>query len=133
MKLVYIQPHAYLRGKDFEIRLVYPTGEKETAVYLKGKFDFNWQLGYDLAKPIVLPKGTRIISIAHYDNSANNPFNPDPNQEVVWGPQNWDEMQGVFLGLTFPVNTDVATVLRASGPSLLPRPKAGGPTIAALQ
>lgn len=131
VKLVYIQPHAHLRGKDFEIRLIYPTGEKETV--FKGKYDFNWQLGYDLAKPIVLPKGTRIVSIAHYDNSANNPFNPDPNKEVVWGPQNWDEMQSVFLGFIMPVNTDISTVMRASGPSLLPRPKTGGgPTLAAL-
>jgi hypothetical protein len=129
LKLVYIQPHAHLRGKDFEIRLVYPTGEKETV--FKGKFDFNWQLGYDLAKPIVLPKGTRIVSIAHYDNSANNPFNPDPAKDVRWGPQNWDEMQSVFLGFIFDVRTDISSVLSASGPSLLPRQKTAGPTIAA--
>ncbi|MGA2712172.1 MAG: cytochrome c [Bryobacteraceae bacterium] len=130
MKLVYIQPHAHLRGKDFEIRLVYPTGEKETV--FKGKFDFNWQLGYDLAKPIVLPKGTRIVSIVHYDNSANNPFNPDPTKDVRWGPQNWDEMQSVFLGFIFDVKTDIGTALRPSGPSLLPRQRTGGPTLAAL-
>jgi hypothetical protein len=132
LKLVYIQPHAHLRGKDFEIRLVYPTGEKETV--FKGKFDFNWQLGYDLAKPIVLPKGTKIVSIVHYDNSANNPNNPDPTKEIHWGPQNWDEMQSVFLGFIFPIDTNIATVLNASGPSLLPRPKTGGgPTLAALE
>jgi hypothetical protein len=132
VKLVYIQPHAHLRGKDFELRLVYPTGEKETV--FKGKFDFNWQLGYDLAKPLVLPKGTRIVSIAHYDNSANNPFNPDPTKTVIWGPQNWDEMQSMFLGFLMPVNTDAGSVLKASGPSLLPRPRSGGgPTLSALQ
>jgi hypothetical protein len=131
VKLVYIQPHAHLRGKDFEIRLVYPTGEKETV--FKGKFDFNWQLGYDLAKPIVLPRGTKIVSIVHYDNSANNPYNPDPTKTVLWGPQNWDEMQSVFLGFVMPVGTDVGTLLKASGPSLLPRPRVGGgPTVAAL-
>ncbi len=132
VKLVYIQPHAHLRGKDFEITLVYPTGEKETV--FRGKFDFNWQLGYDLAKPIVLPKGTRIVSVAHYDNSANNPFNPDPSKTVLWGPQNWDEMQSVFLGFVMPVHTEVADVLHASGPSLQPRPRTGGgPTLAALE
>jgi len=124
LKLVYIQPHAHLRGKDFEITLVYPTGEQETV--FRGKFDFNWQLGYDLAKPILLPKGTRIVSVAHYDNSANNPFNPDPAKTVLWGPQNWDEMQSVFLGFIMPVHTDVAQVLNASGPSLQPRPRTGG-------
>jgi hypothetical protein len=131
VKLVYVQPHMHLRGKDYELRIVYPTGEKETI--FKGKFDFNWQFGYDLAKPLVLPKGTRLIGIAHYDNSANNPFNPDPKKEVRWGPQNWDEMQSVFLGFIMPVKTDVATVLKASGPSLLPAPKGGGPTLAALE
>jgi hypothetical protein len=131
VKLVYIQPHAHLRGKDFELRVVYPTGEKETV--FKGKFDFNWQLGYDLAKPLLLPKGTKIVSIAHYDNSANNPYNPDPNKTVLWGPQNWDEMQSVFLGFIMPVKTEISTVLNASGPSLLPRPRTGGgPTIATL-
>jgi len=131
VKLVYVQPHMHLRGKDYELRVVYPSGEKETV--FKGKFDFNWQLGYDLAKPLVLPKGTRLIGIAHYDNSANNPFNPDPTKEIHWGPQNWDEMQSVFLGFVFDVNTDIAKVLNASGPSLLPRPKTGGPTLAALE
>jgi hypothetical protein len=131
VKLVYVQPHMHLRGKDYELRAVYPSGEKETV--FKGKFDFNWQLGYDLAKPLVLPKGTRLIGIAHYDNSANNPFNPDPTKEIHWGPQNWDEMQSVFLGFVFDVNTDIAQVLHASGPSLLPRPKTGGPTLAALE
>ena len=48
----------HLRGKDFEVRLIYPTGESETV--LKGKFDFEWQMGYHFAKPIVLPKGTSV-------------------------------------------------------------------------
>lgn len=131
VQLVYIQPHAHLRGKDFEITLIYPTGEKQTV--FRGKFDFNWQLGYDLAKPLPLPKGTRIVSVAHYDNSANNPFNPDPSKTIFWGPQNWDEMQSVFLGFVMPMHTDVAEVLHASGPSLLPRPRTGGgPTLAVL-
>ena len=128
-QLAYIQPHMHLRGKDYELRLVYPTGESETV--FKGKFDFEWQLGYDLAKPITIPKGTRIIGIAHFDNSPNNKFNPDPSKEIHWGPQNWDEMQGVFLGLLTELNADPNALLRPSGPSLLPRGKSG-PTLAAL-
>jgi hypothetical protein len=128
-KLVYIQPHMHLRGKDYELRLVYPTGETETV--FRGKFDFEWQLGYDLAKPILLPKGTRMIGIAHFDNSPNNKFNPDPTKEIHWGPQNWDEMQGAFIGLLIDPKTDPDKVLRVSGPSLLPRGKSG-PTLAAL-
>src|SRR5260370_31863723 len=103
-KLVYAQPHMHLRGKDYELRLIYPTGETETV--FKGKFDFNWQLGYEFEKPIVLPKGTRMIGISHFDNSANNPFNPDPSKEIRWGLQNWDEISNCFIGVAFDSQID---------------------------
>lgn len=128
-KLVYAQPHMHLRGKDFELRAVYPTGEGETL--LKGKFDFNWQLGYDFDKPIPLPKGTRLIMITHFDNSANNPYNPDPTKEIRWGPQNWDEMSNCFVGLIFDRKDDPVLLFRRSGPSLLPVGKFG-PTLAMI-
>jgi hypothetical protein len=128
--LVYIQPHLHLRGKDYEVRLTYPTGEKETV--FKGKWNFDWQLGYQLAKPMALPKGTRILTVAHYDNSATNPYNPDPLKRVLWGDQNWDEMQSGFIGLVLDVNTDLSKVFKASGPSLLPR-GTSGPTLAAME
>jgi len=129
VRLAYAQPHMRLRGKDFELRAIYPTGEME--ILFKGKFDFDWQLGYNFEKPIPLPKGTRLIGISHFDNSANNKFNPDPEKEVVWGPQNWDEMSNCFVGLLFDLNADADTVFRPSGPSLRPRGKFG-PTLAAL-
>jgi hypothetical protein len=126
-KLVYVQPHMHLRGKDYEIRVIYPTGESETV--FRGKFDFDWQLGYDLAKPLLLPKGTRVLGISHFDNSPNNPFNPDPAKQVRWGFQNWDEMSNCFMGLVVDLKTDPAKVFYASGPSLLP-PGKPGPTLA---
>jgi len=129
MKLAYLQPHLHLRGKDYEVRLVYPSGQTETV--FKAKWDFNWQIGYDLEKPIPLPKGTRIIGIAHYDNSANNKYNPDPNKLVTWGDQNWDEMQNCFVGMLIDPKVNPATLFKPSGPSLLPR-GASGPTLAAL-
>jgi mono/diheme cytochrome c family protein len=130
MKLVYVQPHMHLRGKDYEFRLVYPSGQTETI--FKAKWDFNWQMGYDLAEPKLLPKGTRIIGVAHYDNSANNKYNPDPNKLVVWGDQNWDEMQNCFVGVLIDPRIKTSTVFSPSGPSLLPRGESG-PTIAALK
>ena len=130
MKLVYAQPHMHVRGKDFELRLIYPTGETETV--LKGRWDFEWQMGYEFAKPVVMPKGTRMVSIMHFDNSANNRFNPDPAAKVVWGPQNWDEMSNVFIGVTFDVKVDPNTVFTRSGPSNLPRGEFG-PTLSSLQ
>jgi hypothetical protein len=129
--LVYLQPHMHLRGKDYEVRLVYPSGETETI--FKSPWDFNWQLGYDLAKPIPIPKGTRIVGIAHYDNSANNKWNPDPAKLVIWGNQNWEEMQNCFMSfLVDPNLKDPKTLFKASGPSLLKR-GTSGPTLAALQ
>jgi mono/diheme cytochrome c family protein len=130
VKLVYAQPHMHLRGKDFELRVIYPTGETETV--LKGVWNFEWQLGYELGKPLLLPKGSRLVAVTHFDNSANNRFNPDPNARVVWGPQNWDEMSNVFIGVTFDAKVAPETVFRRSGVSLLPRGQAG-PTLAALE
>jgi mono/diheme cytochrome c family protein len=129
-KLVYVQPHMHLRGKDMELRAIYPTGETQTL--FKGVFDFNWQLGYDFAKPIPLPKGTRLIAISHFDNSANNKFNPDPTREIRWGLQNWDEMSNAFVGLIFDAKDDATKLFHRSGPSLLPATGAG-PTLAALE
>ncbi|HEY7285532.1 MAG TPA: cytochrome c [Vicinamibacterales bacterium] len=130
MKLVYVQPHMHLRGKDYELRLVYPTGKTETV--FKAKWDFNWQMGYDLAEPKVLPKGTRMIGVAHFDNSTANKFNPDANTTVHWGDQNWDEMQNCFIGVLIDPKIDAARLFSPSGPSLLPR-GASGPTQSALK
>jgi len=119
------------RGKDYELRMTYPTGESETV--LKGIWDFNWQIGYQLAKPLPVPKGTKILAIAHYDNSVNNKFNFDPSETIWWGDQNWDEMHSAFLGLVFDAKTDSNKVFISSGPSLLPRGNTAGPTLAAVQ
>lgn len=81
------------------------------------------------AKPIPLPKGTRVLAISHFDNSANNKFNPDPSKEVRWGLQNWDEMSNAFVGSIFGVHD--AKLFRRSGPSLLPAGPVG-PILAAL-
>jgi hypothetical protein len=129
-QLVYMQPHMHLRGKDYEVRLIYPDGKMETI--LKTKWDFNWQIGFDLVKPIPIPKGTRIVGIAHYDNSAANKWNPDPAKFIVWGPQNWDEMQNCFMGFLIDPNfNNVRKLFKRSGPSLLPR-GLSGPALSTL-
>ena len=129
-QLVYMQPHMHLRGKDFEVRLISLSGESKTI--FKAKWDFNWQLGFDLAEPLAIPKGTRIVAVAHFDNSANNKYNPDPTKLITWGQQNWDEMQNCFMGfLVDPQVKEPRTLFKASGPSLLPR-GTSGPTLSVL-
>jgi hypothetical protein len=73
-----------------------------------------------------------MVAISHFDNSANNRFNPDPAMRVLWGPQNWDEMSNVFIGVTFDAGIDPNVVFRRSGPSNLPRAEFG-PTLSALE
>src|SRR5215469_413181 len=99
MKLVSFIPHMHLRGKDFEYRAIYPTGETETLLKLP-RWDFNWQLVYYLEKPKVLPKGTILEVFGHFDNSANNANNPDPNALVVYGEQTWNEMMGGLMDVS---------------------------------
>lgn len=103
--LLSLTPHMHLRGKSFEYRAVYPTGESEVLLHVP-KYDFNWQITYELEKPIPLPKGTRLECTAHFDNSPNNPYNPDSNVEVSWGDQSWEEMMIGFFSLTVDVEQD---------------------------
>ena len=97
-------PHMHYRGKDFEYRVTYPTGEKETLLSVP-HYDFNWQLSYDLAQPKLLPKGTIIECTAHFDNSPNNPYNPDPKKTVHFGEQTWEEMMIGFFDVSVPMGT----------------------------
>jgi hypothetical protein len=101
--LINLLPHMHFRGKDFTYRVTYPSGESETLLEVP-HYDFNWQLTYDLAQPKVLPKGTVIDCIAHYDNSVNNKFNPDATKEVHYGEQTWEEMMFGFFDVSVPLN-----------------------------
>jgi mono/diheme cytochrome c family protein len=85
-------PHTHLRGKSWRYVLVYPDGHSEVVLSVP-KYDFNWQTFYEFATPLAVPKGSRLEATAHYDNSLNNPSNPDPKVEVRWGEQTWNEMQ----------------------------------------
>jgi hypothetical protein len=104
LKLAGLHPHMHTRGKDFEYRIVYPDGRTETILRVP-KYNWRWQLWYNLAEPLVLPKGTKIECTAHFDNSADNPENPDPTKTVIWGQQSWDEMMVGFFNLVFDAKT----------------------------
>ena len=110
-RLVDLMPHMHYRGKDFEYRLIYPTGETQTVLSVP-RYDFNWQLFYYLSDPIVLPRGTRIDCTAHFDNSPNNRYNPDPKKEVRWGDQTWEEMMIGWFDVAVDAAKDPADVFR---------------------
>ncbi len=91
-----LAPHLHYRGKDFAYTVTYPDGKTEELLKVS-KYDFNWQTNYLFEKPIAAPKGTRIDCVAHWDNSANNPANPDPTKNISFGPQSYDEMMIGFV------------------------------------
>lgn len=103
-------PHMHFRGKSFSYKVIYPTGESQDLLKVPN-YDFNWQLTYDLTKPIVLPKGSVIEAEAHYDNSINNKFNPDPKVDVRFGEQSWEEMMFGFFDVSVPLNKSAIDVL----------------------
>ncbi len=84
-------PHMHLRGKDIRYSLVWPDGRQQILLDVPN-FDFNWQLHYELAEPLKIPAGSKLVSLAHYDNSIKNRYNPAPQKEVYWSEQSWDEM-----------------------------------------
>jgi peroxiredoxin len=86
-----VSPHMHLRGKDFYYEVQYPDGKVEPILSVP-RYDFAWQTTYLLTEPRVLPKGSKLHCVAHFDNSEGNLNNPDPSQEVRWGEQTWEEM-----------------------------------------
>jgi hypothetical protein len=97
-RLLSVNPHAHVRGKAFRYELVYPDGKTDVILDVP-RYDFNWQLEYQFARPIDVPAGTRLKVTGWYDNSKGNPANPDPTKVVKFGEQTWDEMMiGYFTG-----------------------------------
>ena len=101
-------PHMHVRGKDMTYIAHYPDGTDETLLSVP-RYDFNWQISYELAKPKLLPKGTKLEVIAHFDNSTGNKFNPDPTKDVKWGDQTWEEMMIGFFSTVQPPATATGT------------------------
>jgi hypothetical protein len=104
-QLISMFPHMHLRGSAFEYSIVQPDGGIETLLRVK-PYDFFWQQSYPLKTPRLLPKGTKLQWTAWFDNSANNPHNPDPKAEVHWGEQSWEEMMVGFFDVAVEANVD---------------------------
>jgi hypothetical protein len=103
--LISIQPHMHFRGKSMEVQAFYPDGKSEVLISVP-RYDFNWQTTYALKAPKQLPAGTRLESVAKFDNSKNNPFNPNAGVAVHWGDLTTDEMHIAFLELAIPAKDD---------------------------
>src|SRR5271157_3388642 len=91
-----LTPHMHLRGKAMQMVVIYPDGRQETLLSVP-HYDFNWQITYRAERPLFMPKGTRIAIIAHFDNSLNNPVNPDPSKPVRWGAASETEMMDGWI------------------------------------
>jgi mono/diheme cytochrome c family protein len=89
-------PHMHVRGKSWKYEAVYPDGRVETILNVP-RWDFNWQSIYRFDPPVFLPKGSKLRAVAHWDNSDNNPANPDPSKDVRWGLQTWEEMMNGWV------------------------------------
>jgi hypothetical protein len=93
----------HARGKDMTYSLEYPDGRKQIILNVP-RYDFNWQLGYNVS--IKVPKGTKLHIDAHFDNSASNRSNPDPNKTVYYGSMTWEEMMNPFYSVVVPIGVD---------------------------
>ena len=115
-EVVWFMPHMHLRGKDMTFSLL-PSASATPRTVLSAKFNFDWQLGYEMAQPLRVKKGSRMLVIAHHDNSANNKYNPDANSEVAWGDLTSQEMVLPWVGVVVDKDADPEKLLlvRANG------------------
>jgi len=88
--------HMHFRGKSMTTEAIYPDGRHEM-IFNVPKYDFRWQETYFLKHQYVMPKGTKLVTTAYFDNSVNNPLNPDATKAVRWGEPSNEEMMGFWL------------------------------------
>jgi hypothetical protein len=98
-------PHMHLRGKAFEYKFK-PGGGEEQMLLRVPNYNFNWQLTYRLENPIPVKPGDVMEIAGYFDNSPNNPYNPDPKVEVRWGEQSWEEMVVGFIDVAVSPEID---------------------------
>jgi mono/diheme cytochrome c family protein len=93
--------HMHFRGKSMLTKAIYPDGREEVLFYVP-HFDFRWQETYFLKKQFLLPKGTKLMTVAYFDNSKYNFQNPDPSKTIRWGEPSDEEMMGFWLQFADP-------------------------------
>ena len=91
VKILALNPHMHVRGSAFRYEVVLPDGAIRTLLEVP-RYDFNWQVSCRYAEPPTIPRGSLLRATGWYDNSPNNPANPDPAKTVHWGLQTTEEM-----------------------------------------
>lgn len=112
-------PHMHLRGESFKYLLLYPDGTSRPMLVIP-RYDFNWQTTYRLAEPVFVPKGARMVGLATYDNSSDNPANPDPTRTVYFGEQTNDEMMIGYMDVITATAEERAAWERSGHGALTP-------------
>jgi mono/diheme cytochrome c family protein len=97
--------HMHFRGKSMKTEAIYPDGRHEVILNVPN-YDFRWQETYFLKRQFLLPKGTELVTTAYFDNSLNNPQNPDPSKAIRWGEPSDEEMMGFWLQFADPKLVD---------------------------
>jgi hypothetical protein len=106
-------PHMHLLGKDMKVDATLPDGQVKNLITVD-HYDYNWQTRYAYREPIHLPTGTRITLVAHYDNSTDNPKNPNnPPKQVTYGEHTTDEM--CFAFFTYTLDSEHLTKGKSGG------------------
>ena len=95
-QIISFMPHMHMRGKAFRYDMVDAAGERRELLSVPA-YDFNWQIQYRSAEPVLARTGSRIDATAWYDNSPENPNNPDATKTVTWGDQTEEEMMIGYL------------------------------------
>ncbi len=104
--LLSITPHMHFRGKDARYEVTHPNGKQEVLLSVP-HYNFDWQLTYRFQDPILIDKGSVLTLTAHFDNSANNPANPDPTKTIRWGDKSEEEMFSNYIEYLDPEKTPV--------------------------
>ena len=103
------RPHMHMRGAGMSMEAIFPDGSRELLSSVN-RYNHNWQIQYiyeDHVQPL-LPKGTVLMFHSHYDNTEDNPINPDPDQWVLFGARGVDEMSHAWVGMTYLEEEDFA-------------------------
>jgi hypothetical protein len=114
--LINSMPHMHYRGKAMEIKVVFPNGKVEPVLNVP-RYDFGWQTVYYYKKPITIPKGSKFVVTAIYDNSAKNKFNPNPNVDIRWGDPTYEDMMIGWLEYTVDLKSAKNATASSSGGS----------------